>query len=68
MTSSGALVKAHPLTLQGYVFYLVSLPDSFRAGMIGAFTAWVKAEASAADSRHWQELWALSRPQSGNEG
>jgi LysR family glycine cleavage system transcriptional activator len=36
---SGALVKAHPLSLPGYGFYLVSAPHSARAAMIEAFSA-----------------------------
>jgi LysR family glycine cleavage system transcriptional activator len=39
---SGTLVKAHPLSLPGYGFYLVSLPQSPRAAMIEAFTTWIR--------------------------
>lgn len=38
----GSLVKAHPLSLPGYGFYLVSMPDSPRADVIGAFSAWMR--------------------------
>jgi LysR family transcriptional regulator, glycine cleavage system transcriptional activator len=40
---SGLLVKAHPLSLPGYGFYLVSMPDSPRAPAIEAFSAWMRA-------------------------
>ncbi|MBN8940883.1 MAG: LysR family transcriptional regulator [Rhizobiales bacterium] len=39
----GALVKAHPLSLPGYGFYLVSMPDNPRAAIIAAFSAWMRA-------------------------
>lgn len=38
----GSLVKAHPLSLPGYGFYLVSMPDSPRADIIEAFSAWMR--------------------------
>jgi LysR family glycine cleavage system transcriptional activator len=40
---SGALVKAHALSLPGYGFYLVSLPDHPRAPDIGAFSTWMRS-------------------------
>lgn len=40
---SGALVKAHPLTLPGYGFYLVSMAHNLRAPAITAFSAWMRA-------------------------
>jgi len=40
---SGQLVKAHPLALPGYGFYLVSMPDSPQAPVIEAFSTWMKA-------------------------
>jgi LysR family glycine cleavage system transcriptional activator len=40
---SGQLVKAHPLALPGYGFYLVSMPHSQRAPVIEAFSAWLRA-------------------------
>ena len=40
---SGLLVKAHPLSLPGYGFYLVSMPHSPRAPAIEAFSAWMRA-------------------------
>ena len=41
--SSGLLVKAHPLSLPGYGYYLVSMARSPRAAAIEAFSAWVRA-------------------------
>jgi LysR family glycine cleavage system transcriptional activator len=38
---SGLLVKAHPLALPGYVFFLVSMPHSARAPVIEAFSTWM---------------------------
>ena len=40
---SGQLVKAHPLALPGYGFYLVSMPHSPRAPVIEAFSTWMRA-------------------------
>jgi LysR family glycine cleavage system transcriptional activator len=40
---SGQLVKAHPLTLPGYGFYLVSMPHSPQAPVIEAFSTWMRA-------------------------
>jgi LysR family transcriptional regulator, glycine cleavage system transcriptional activator len=40
---SGQLVKAHPLALPGYGFYLVSMPHSPRARVIEAFSTWMRA-------------------------
>jgi LysR family transcriptional regulator, glycine cleavage system transcriptional activator len=40
---SGQLVKAHPLALPGYGFYLVSMPQSPRAPAIEAFSTWMRA-------------------------
>ena len=40
---SGQLVKAHPLALPGYGFYLVSMPHSPRALVIEAFSTWMRA-------------------------
>lgn len=40
---SGQLVKAHPLALPGYGFYLVSMPHSPQAPVIEAFRAWMRA-------------------------
>jgi len=40
---NGALVKAHPLSLPGYGFYLVSMPQHPRAAAIAAFSAWMRA-------------------------
>ncbi|MBD9667189.1 LysR family transcriptional regulator [Variovorax beijingensis] len=40
---SGTLVKAHPLALPGYGFYVVSTPHSPRAGAIEAFLAWIRS-------------------------
>jgi LysR family glycine cleavage system transcriptional activator len=39
----GLLVKAHPLALPGYGFYLVSLAHNPRAPVIEAFSAWLRA-------------------------
>ena len=40
---SGLLVKAHPLSLPGYGFYLVSMAHSPRAPAIEAFSTWMTA-------------------------
>jgi LysR family glycine cleavage system transcriptional activator len=40
---SGLLVKAHPLALPGYGFYLVSMPHHPRAPAIDAFSTWLRA-------------------------
>ena len=40
---SGLLVQAHPLSLPGYGFYLVSMPHSPRAPVIEAFSRWMRA-------------------------
>ena len=40
---SGLLVKAHPLSLPGYGFYLVSMAHSPRAPVIEAFSTWMRA-------------------------
>jgi LysR family transcriptional regulator, glycine cleavage system transcriptional activator len=40
---NGLLVKAHPLSLPGYGFYLVSMPQHPRAPVIEAFSAWMRA-------------------------
>lgn len=40
---AGRLVKAHPLSLPGYGFYLVSMPQSPRAAVIEAFSTWMRA-------------------------
>jgi LysR family glycine cleavage system transcriptional activator len=40
---SGQLVKAHPLALPGYGFYLVSMPHSPQAPIIEAFSTWMRA-------------------------
>ncbi len=42
---SGELVRAHSLSLPGYGFYLVSLPDHPRQSMIDAFSAWMRLAA-----------------------
>jgi LysR family transcriptional regulator, glycine cleavage system transcriptional activator len=39
----GLLVKAHPLCLPGYGFYLVSMPQSPRTAVIEAFSTWMRA-------------------------
>lgn len=39
---TGLLVKAHPLSLPGYGFYIVSMPYSPRAAVIEAFSVWIK--------------------------
>ena len=40
---SGQLVKAHPLAMPGYGFYLVSMPHSPQAPVIEAFSTWMRA-------------------------
>jgi LysR family glycine cleavage system transcriptional activator len=40
---NGLLVKAHPLALPGYGFYLVSMPHSPQAPVIEAFSRWMRA-------------------------
>jgi LysR family transcriptional regulator, glycine cleavage system transcriptional activator len=40
---SGQLVKAHPLALPGYGFFLVSMPHSPQAPVIEAFSTWMRA-------------------------
>jgi LysR family glycine cleavage system transcriptional activator len=40
---SGLLVKAHPLSLPGYGFYLVSMAHSPQAPVIEAFSTWMRA-------------------------
>lgn len=40
---NGLLVKAHPLPLPGYGFYLVSMPHSPQAPVIEAFSRWMRA-------------------------
>ncbi len=40
---NGLLVKAHPLSLPGYGFYLVSMAHSARAPAIEAFSVWMRA-------------------------
>lgn len=40
--SSGALVKAHPLSLPGYGFYAVSMPHSSRSATIELFSSWMR--------------------------
>lgn len=40
---SGALVKAHTLSLPGYGFYLVSVPNHPQQPNIDAFSAWMRA-------------------------
>jgi LysR family transcriptional regulator, glycine cleavage system transcriptional activator len=39
---SGMLVKAHPLSLPGFGFYLVSMPHHPRAPVIEAFSTWLR--------------------------
>jgi LysR family transcriptional regulator, glycine cleavage system transcriptional activator len=39
--SNGRLVKAHPLSLPGYGFYLLSMSHSPRAPVIEAFSTWM---------------------------
>lgn len=39
---NGLLVKAHPLSLPGYGFYIVSMPHSPRAAVIESFSVWMK--------------------------
>jgi LysR family glycine cleavage system transcriptional activator len=41
--NSGALVKAHPLSLPGYGFYIVSMPHSPRAATIELFSTWMRS-------------------------
>lgn len=40
---TGALVKAHDLSLPGYGFYLVHLPNHPRQPIITAFSAWIRS-------------------------
>lgn len=40
---SGVLVKAHPLSLPGYGFYLVAMAHTSRAPDIETFSAWLRA-------------------------
>ena len=40
---NGTLVKAHPLSLPGYGFYVVSLPHSPRTAAIKSFSAWMRS-------------------------
>jgi LysR family transcriptional regulator, glycine cleavage system transcriptional activator len=40
---SGALVKAHALSLPGYGFYLVSLPDHSRGSDVEGFSTWMRS-------------------------
>lgn len=40
---SGALVKAHALSLPGYGFYLVSVPNHPQRSNIEAFSAWMRS-------------------------
>jgi LysR family glycine cleavage system transcriptional activator len=40
---NGLLVKAHPLALPGYGFYLVAMPHSPQAPVIEAFSRWMRA-------------------------
>jgi LysR family glycine cleavage system transcriptional activator len=42
---SGALLKAHALSLPGYGFYLVSVPDHPQRLNIEAFSAWMRSVA-----------------------
>jgi LysR family transcriptional regulator, glycine cleavage system transcriptional activator len=42
---SGALVKAHDLSLPGYGFYLVYVPDHPQQPIIEAFSAWIRSGA-----------------------
>jgi LysR family glycine cleavage system transcriptional activator len=41
--ASGALVKAHALSLPGYGFYLVSVPTNPQQPNIEAFSAWMRS-------------------------
>jgi LysR family glycine cleavage system transcriptional activator len=41
----GTLVKAHDLSLPGYGFYLVFLPDHPRQSTVEAFSAWLRSAA-----------------------
>ena len=43
--ASGALVKAHSLSLPGYGFYLVSVPNHPQRPNIEAFSAWMRSVA-----------------------
>jgi LysR family glycine cleavage system transcriptional activator len=43
--SQGVLVRAHDLSLPGYGFYLVCLPDHPRQAIIEAFSAWLRSVA-----------------------
>ena len=43
---NGALVKAHPLTLPGYGFYVVHLPGHPRQTVVEAFARWMRAAPS----------------------
>jgi LysR family glycine cleavage system transcriptional activator len=40
---SGALVKAHALSLPGYGFYLVSVPHHPQRPNIEAFSVWMRS-------------------------
>jgi LysR family glycine cleavage system transcriptional activator len=40
---SGALVKAHDLSLPGYGFYLAYLPNHPQQSSIEAFSAWMRS-------------------------
>ena len=40
---SGALKKAHDLSLPGYGFYIVHMPHHSRATTIEAFSAWIRS-------------------------
>ena len=42
---SGVLIKAHDLSLPGYGFYLVHVPNHLRQAHIEAFTAWMGSVA-----------------------
>jgi LysR family transcriptional regulator, glycine cleavage system transcriptional activator len=42
---TGALVKAHDLSLPGYGFYVAYLPDHPQQSSIEAFSAWMRAVA-----------------------
>jgi DNA-binding transcriptional LysR family regulator len=67
---SGQLVKAHPLALPGYGFYLVSMPHSPRAPVIEAFSRWMRAiqlkpgkDLTRASRRPKRELRSSRAPQ-----
>jgi LysR family glycine cleavage system transcriptional activator len=45
--ASGALVKVHALSLPGYGFYVVSLPEHPRRNDIRAFSEWMQSMARA---------------------